>query len=100
MAAGFFGKIVPAGFLPDEDQGYVYAGIQLPDASSLQRTSEIARQAEEIIMAAGREVCDDGRGLQHAEPGAEHLQRFLLHHAEGLGQAQGARGAIRGHRRR
>ena len=51
VAAGFFGKIVPAGFLPDEDQGYVYAGIQLPDASSLQRTSEIARQAEEIIMA-------------------------------------------------
>ena len=49
-ATGFFGKIVPAGFLPDEDQGYVYAGIQLPDASSLQRTAEIARQAEELIM--------------------------------------------------
>ena len=41
---------VPAGFLPDEDQGYVFAGIQLPDASSLQRTPEIARQAEEMIM--------------------------------------------------
>jgi hydrophobic/amphiphilic exporter-1 (mainly G- bacteria), HAE1 family len=50
-SAGFFGKIVPAGFLPDEDQGYVFAGIQLPDASSLQRTSEIARQAEELIMS-------------------------------------------------
>jgi hydrophobic/amphiphilic exporter-1 (mainly G- bacteria), HAE1 family len=50
-SAGFFGKIVPAGFLPDEDQGYVFAGIQLPDASSLQRTSEIARQAEEMIMS-------------------------------------------------
>ena len=48
---GFFGKVVPAGFLPDEDQGYVFAGIQLPDASSLQRTSEIARQAEELIMS-------------------------------------------------
>jgi HAE1 family hydrophobic/amphiphilic exporter-1 len=51
IAAGFFGKSVPAGFLPDEDQGYVFAAIQLPDASSLQRTSEVARQAEEIIMA-------------------------------------------------
>jgi len=50
-SAGFFGKLVPAGFLPDEDQGYVFAGIQLPDASSLQRTSEIARQAEELIMS-------------------------------------------------
>ena len=49
-ATGFFGKIVPAGFLPDEDQGYVFAGIQLPDAASLQRTSEIARQAEDLIM--------------------------------------------------
>jgi HAE1 family hydrophobic/amphiphilic exporter-1 len=50
-SVGFFGKVVPSGFLPDEDQGYVFAGIQLPDASSLQRTSEIARQAEEMIMS-------------------------------------------------
>jgi len=50
VATGFFGKLTPAGFLPDEDQGYVYAGIQLPDASSLQRTAEIAAQAEELIM--------------------------------------------------
>ena len=98
VAAGFFGKIVPAGFLPDEDQGYVYAGIQLPDASSLQRTSEIAQAGRRNHHGhAGREICDDGRGLQHAQPGAEHLQRVLLHHAEGLGRAQGAGGTIRGH---
>ncbi len=48
---GFFGKAVPSGFLPDEDQGYVFAAVQLPDASSLQRTSEVARQAEELIMS-------------------------------------------------
>ena len=51
IAAGFFGKMVPTGFLPDEDQGYVFAGIQLPDGASLQRTSEIAKQAEELIMS-------------------------------------------------
>jgi len=50
VATGFFGKLVPSGFLPDEDQGYVFAAIQLPDASSLQRTAEIAAQAEELIM--------------------------------------------------
>jgi len=50
-SAGFFGKILPAGFLPDEDQGYVFGGIQLPDASSLQRTSAIASQAEEMIAS-------------------------------------------------
>ncbi|HRD93753.1 MAG TPA: multidrug efflux RND transporter permease subunit [Accumulibacter sp.] len=49
-SAGFFGKLVPAAFLPDEDQGYVFAAIQLPDASSLQRTSDIAAQAEDLIM--------------------------------------------------
>ena len=50
VTAGIFGKAVPAAFLPDEDQGYVYAGVQLPNAASLQRTSEIARQAEDLIM--------------------------------------------------
>ena len=49
--AGFFGKTVPSGFLPEEDQGYVYAGIQLPDGASLQRTDEITRQAEKLIMS-------------------------------------------------
>ena len=50
-AAGFFGTTVPAGFLPDEDQGYVFAGIQLPDGASLQRTSEVAKQAEDLIKS-------------------------------------------------
>jgi HAE1 family hydrophobic/amphiphilic exporter-1 len=49
-AAGFFGSRVHSGFLPDEDQGYVYAGLQLPDASSLQRSSEGARDVEKIIL--------------------------------------------------
>jgi hydrophobic/amphiphilic exporter-1 (mainly G- bacteria), HAE1 family len=52
------GKRIPGGFLPEEDQGYVYAVIQLPSAASLQRTTEAARQAEEIIMRTpGVEFC-------------------------------------------
>lgn len=47
--AGFLGKEIPMGFLPDEDQGYLYAGIQLPNVSSLQRTSEATRKVEEIL---------------------------------------------------
>ncbi len=50
VATGVFGYLVPGGFLPEEDQGYLFANIQLPDASSLQRTDAIARQAEEILM--------------------------------------------------
>ena len=50
LAAGWFGKKIPTSFLPDEDQGFMYAGLQLPDASSLQRTSEAAKQVEKLIM--------------------------------------------------
>jgi hydrophobic/amphiphilic exporter-1 (mainly G- bacteria), HAE1 family len=50
VGAGFFGKKLPQSFLPDEDQGYLYAGLQLPEASSLQRSSEAAKEVEKIIM--------------------------------------------------
>ena len=54
----FLGKRIPGGFLPEEDQGYVFAGIQLPSAASLQRTAEACRQAERIIMdTPGVEYC-------------------------------------------
>src|SRR5512133_2845798 len=46
IAAGFFSNNVPSSFLPDEDQGYLYVNLQLPNASSLQRTDEVARKVE------------------------------------------------------
>jgi len=49
-AIGVIGKRVPGGFLPEEDQGYLYAGVQLPDAASLQRTDDATRELEKIIM--------------------------------------------------
>ena len=50
VGAAFFGKKVAKSFLPDEDQGYLYAGLQLPNAASLQRSSEAAREVEKAIM--------------------------------------------------
>jgi hydrophobic/amphiphilic exporter-1 (mainly G- bacteria), HAE1 family len=50
VGAGLFGKAIPKGFLPDEDQGYLYAGLQLPHASSLQRSSEASREVEKAIL--------------------------------------------------
>jgi HAE1 family hydrophobic/amphiphilic exporter-1 len=47
--AGWFGMNLPTSFLPDEDQGYVYVALQLPDASSLQRTDALASKVEEIL---------------------------------------------------
>ncbi len=49
LFAGGLGKALPMGFLPDEDQGYLFAGIQLPLVSSLQRTDEVTRKVEEIL---------------------------------------------------
>ncbi|MGA9632223.1 MAG: efflux RND transporter permease subunit, partial [Candidatus Acidiferrales bacterium] len=48
-AAVFFGTKLPSGFLPDEDMGYAYVSLQLPVASSLQRTDEAARQVEAVL---------------------------------------------------
>jgi hydrophobic/amphiphilic exporter-1 (mainly G- bacteria), HAE1 family len=48
--AVLLGKSVPGSFLPDEDQGFMYVGLQLPSASSLQRTSEASRQVEAILL--------------------------------------------------
>src|SRR6267154_175064 len=49
LAGAFFGSRVPSSFLPDEDQGYVYVNMDLPNAASLERTSAAARQVEEIL---------------------------------------------------
>jgi HAE1 family hydrophobic/amphiphilic exporter-1 len=45
----WFGKKLPGGFLPEEDQGYIYVVTTLPYAASTERTSDAARQCEEIL---------------------------------------------------
>jgi HAE1 family hydrophobic/amphiphilic exporter-1 len=47
--AGFFASKVPSSFLPDEDQGYLYINLQLPNAASLQRTDAVARKIEDVL---------------------------------------------------
>jgi HAE1 family hydrophobic/amphiphilic exporter-1 len=49
VGAGLFGSRLPSGFLPEEDQGYVYLALQLPDAASLERTDAASRKIEEIL---------------------------------------------------
>jgi hydrophobic/amphiphilic exporter-1 (mainly G- bacteria), HAE1 family len=49
MGAGFFGAKLPSGFLPEEDQGYVFLALQLPDASSLERTDQACRKIEDFL---------------------------------------------------
>ena len=48
--AGFWiaGKL-PTSFVPDEDQGYFYLNVQLPNAASLQRTEAVVAKIEKIV---------------------------------------------------
>src|SRR3984957_5118755 len=50
VAAGFFANRMPSSFLPDEDQGYAYVNLQLPNGASLERTNAVAEQVEKVIM--------------------------------------------------
>jgi HAE1 family hydrophobic/amphiphilic exporter-1 len=62
VLAGLLGKGIPAGFLPEEDQGYLYINVALPDAASLQRTDEACRKVEYILKNT---------------PGIEHVQSVV-----------------------
>jgi HAE1 family hydrophobic/amphiphilic exporter-1 len=48
-AAFLLGRKLPTSFLPDEDQGFFYVNLQLPDAASLQRTDAVCRKIENIL---------------------------------------------------
>src|SRR5262245_3431872 len=47
--AAFFGGALPAGFIPEEDQGIMGINVTLPPGSSLERTSAVLTQVEEIV---------------------------------------------------
>ena len=49
VVAGFFGGRIPKSFLPMEDQGYFFLNVQLPDASSLERTTAVCKKIEAIL---------------------------------------------------
>ena len=49
IGAGAFGSKLSSGFLPEEDQGYVFISLQLPNAASLERTDQACRKIESIL---------------------------------------------------
>lgn len=65
-------KFLPSGFVPSEDQGMIYAIVQTPPGSTLERTNDISLQLQKIIekvegvksvsSIAGYEVLTEGRG--------------------------------------
>ncbi|MBL8005688.1 MAG: efflux RND transporter permease subunit [Candidatus Kapabacteria bacterium] len=65
-------QILPGGFIPNEDQGQIYAIIQAPPGSTLERTKEVSEQLQKIgeeiediqsiTSLAGYEILTEGRG--------------------------------------
>lgn len=49
VAGSFFASRVPSSFLPDEDQGYAFVNLQLPNGASLERTTAAAADVEKIL---------------------------------------------------
>jgi HAE1 family hydrophobic/amphiphilic exporter-1 len=50
LAGGFIAQRIPSSFLPDEDQGYAYVNLQLPNGASLERTTAVAADVEKTIL--------------------------------------------------
>jgi hydrophobic/amphiphilic exporter-1 (mainly G- bacteria), HAE1 family len=65
-------RLVPDGFVPNEDQGQIYAIIQTPPGTTLERTNDVSRQLQDIAKKvegvesvsslAGYEILTEGRG--------------------------------------
>jgi len=51
LGVGIFGKLVPGGFIPEEDMAYFFVNMQLPNAASLQRSDVIAKEIESILLS-------------------------------------------------
>ncbi len=62
LLGGLLGKGIPHGFLPEEDLGYMYVNVTLPNAASLQRTDAACKKIEEILRNT---------------PGVEHYQTIV-----------------------
>ena len=65
-------KVLPAGFIPNEDQGQIYAIIQTPPGTTLERTFDISQKLQKlakevegvqsVTALAGYEILTEGRG--------------------------------------
>ncbi|MGV3640007.1 MAG: efflux RND transporter permease subunit [Adhaeribacter sp.] len=74
FGAGIFyeNQILPAGFIPNEDQGTIYAIIQTPPGSTLEKTNQVSQRlrkicaevegVESVSSLAGYEIMTEGRG--------------------------------------
>jgi HAE1 family hydrophobic/amphiphilic exporter-1 len=100
-------RILPSGFIPNEDQSTVYAIVQTPPGSTLEKTNEVSRRLQQICekvegiesvsSLAGYEIMTEGRGsnagtcLINLKPWSERkhnvleIMEELEHETRGIG---------------
>ncbi len=82
--------VLPAGFVPNEDQGMIYAIVQTPPGATLERTNAVSKELqaiaeevdgiESVSALAGYEILTEGRGsnagtcLINLKPWSERTQ--------------------------
>lgn len=72
IGTGILGKILPSGFIPNEDQGTFYVSVTTPSGSTLERTKAVIDEIqksckdieaiESISTLAGTNILSDGTG--------------------------------------
>ena len=107
---GIFGvnQVLPSGFVPNEDQGMIYAIVQTPPGSTLERTNDVSRRLQDLAKGidgiasvsslAGYEVLTEGRGsnagtcLINLKPWSErtHTASEIIEELEERSQSLGA----------
>jgi HAE1 family hydrophobic/amphiphilic exporter-1 len=75
IATGLLGRILPAGFIPNEDQGTFYASVTTPPGATLERTKEAVNEiqrvaqtlegVESVSTLAGTNILSDGTGATY-----------------------------------
>lgn len=76
IATGILGKIVPSGFIPNEDQGTFYVSVTTPSGATLERTKEVVNAiqkessngidaVESVSTLAGTNILSDGTGATY-----------------------------------
>lgn len=75
FGTGLLGKIIATGFIPNEDQGTIYANILTPEGATLERTEKIADEIQKVAASmegvssvstlAGFSVLSEGVGATY-----------------------------------
>ena len=72
FSTGLLGKVIPSGFIPNEDQGTVYVNVTAPSGATLERTEKVVDEIQKVARSldmvasvstlAGFNVLTDGTG--------------------------------------